>query len=98
MSIMKILKSRGPRWNTWGTPDKTLKGTEKDSLHLTERVLYRSISSRAIEEAGPAIRNLIAWRPVMVKGKNVVSFIKAGAPKMDGAPKMVEAPIWCLTR
>lgn len=65
MSIIKRLKSKGLRWDTWGTPDKTLKGTEKDSLHLTEIVLSRFSSSRAIEEAGPAIRNLIAWRPVM---------------------------------
>lgn len=39
MSFMKKLNTRGPRWDPWGTPNKTLKGTEKDPLHSTARVL-----------------------------------------------------------
>lgn len=39
MSFMKRLNTRGPRWDPWGTPNKTLKGTEKDPLHSIPRVL-----------------------------------------------------------
>lgn len=40
MSFMKRLNTRGPRWDPWGTPNKTLKGTGKDPLHSTARVLF----------------------------------------------------------
>lgn len=49
--FMMRLNSRVPRWDPWGTPDKTLKVTEKDPLHLSERLIAQVVLEISKKEA-----------------------------------------------